>query len=211
MKFASVFFACTAVMFAADPKPLPNQAGNDNVDFQGTVLLTPSDIRQALGGNDLAGPGIDSGTIVVRLKVTPKSPKPLRIGPDDFTLLSRKNGERSPAMTPSQVVGGGSVLVLRPAVTQPGGDGTTIRGPVWGGVTTKKTGSSDSGPAPQVRQGEASDSPLIPVLTQYGLPDKELKTPEEGLLYFSVDKKLKPKDLSLIYEGEGGKLVIDFK
>ena len=42
-------------------------------------------------------------------------------------------------------------------------------------------------------------------------PTQEVKNPEKGLLYFSIDRKLKPKDLSLIYDGEGGKLVVDFK
>ena len=41
-------------MFGGGQKQLPNQAGNDDIDLQGTVLLAPADIRQALGGNDLA-------------------------------------------------------------------------------------------------------------------------------------------------------------
>lgn len=201
---------CAAAL-AADQKQLPNQAGNDDLDIQGVAIMTPSDIRQALGGNDLAGPNVDPGMILVRIKITPKSPKPMRVGPDDFTLLSRKNGDRSPALTPNQVAGGGSVLVLRPAANQPLGDGTAVRGPVWGGVGTRKTAPVDQGSSPTVKHGDGPDSPLIPVLTQYSLPDQEVKTPEEGLLYFSIEGKLKPKDLSLIYNGEAGKLVIDFK
>ena len=206
MRRVSVLLLSTVIALVADQKQLPDQAGNDDIDIQGTALMTPSDIRSALGGNDLAGPNVDPGMILVRIKVTPKSPKPMRVGPDDFMLLSRKNGERSPAMTPNQVAGGGSVLVLRPAANQPIGDGTTVRGPVWGGVGTRKV-------APTDKHGDTADSPLIPVLTQYALPDQEVKAPEEGLLYFSLDGKLKlkPKDLSLIYNGEAGKLVIDFK
>jgi hypothetical protein len=55
------------------------------------------------------------------------------------------------------------------------------------------------------------DSPLLKVLTEKSLPDKDIKAPVEGLLYFAIDGKLKPKDLSLIYQGQGGKLVVDFK
>ena len=33
--------------------------------------------------------------IAVRMKVTPKTEKPLRISPDDFTIVSRKDGQRS--------------------------------------------------------------------------------------------------------------------
>jgi hypothetical protein len=211
MKFACVLMLCAVTALAGDQKQLPNQAGNDDIDLQGTALVTPADIRQALGGNDLAGPNVDSGMIVVRLKVTPKSPKAMRIGPDDFTLLLRKNGERSPALTPNQVAGGGSVLVVRAAANQPHGDGIGVNGPVWGGVSTRKTSSPDQGGAPAVKHGDSTDNPIVPVLAQYILPDQEVKAPEEGLLYFSIEGKLKPKDLSLIYNGEAGKLVIDFK
>jgi hypothetical protein len=215
MKYLAVVLAIlllsASVALVADQKQLPNQAGNDALDVQGTVLMAPADIRQALGGNDLAGPGVDPGTIVVRLKVIPKSPKAIRVGPADFTLLSRKDGQRSPALAPNQVAGGGSVLVVRAAANQPGGDGTTAGGPVWGGVSTRKVSPSSDGAAPAVKQGDSAGSPIMAVLAQYILPDKEIKTPVEGLLYFSIDHKLKPKDLSLIYDGEGGKLVVDFK
>lgn len=215
MKYLSVPLALlllsASAVLVADQKQLPNQAGNDDLDLQGTVLLAPADIRQALGGNDLAGPNVDPGTIVVRLKVIPKSPKPIRVGPDDFTLLSRKDGQRSPALTPNQVAGGGSVLVIRAAANQPAGDGTTVRGPVWGGVSTRKVAPSDDGAAPTVKKGDSADSPIMAVLAKYILPDTEVKNPEQGLLYFAIDRKLKPKDLSLIYDGEGGKLVVDFK
>ena len=42
------------------------------------------------------------------------------------------------------------------------------------------------------------------------MPDKETKTPVEGLLYFSISgAKLKPKDVSLVYNGAAGKLIMD--
>jgi hypothetical protein len=213
MKLTSFLFCgwlCVGTAFAGDPKPLPNQASNDSLDLHGAVLMTPSEIRDALGGNDLAGPNVDPNVIVVQLKVTPKSATPPRVGPDDFTLLSRKNGERSPALAPNQVAGGGSVLVLKPAAEQPGGDGTTAGGIVWGGVSKRKSSSGETS-APVVKRGDTTDAPIVPVLAKYLLPDKEVKAPEEGLLYFSINRKLKPKDLSLIYDGEAGKLVIDFK
>lgn len=211
MKCAWILLLCTSAALAGDQKQLPNQAGNDDVDLQGTALLAPADIRQALGGNDLAGPHVTGNYIVVRIKATPKSGKPLRIGPDDFTLLSRKNGERGGALTPHQVAGGGSVLVVRAAANQPLGDGTTAGGVVWGGVSRRKTPTPDANSAPTVKNGEPEDSPIVAVLAEHALPDKEIKTPVEGLLYFAIDGKLKAKDLSLIYNGAAGKLVIDFK
>ena len=210
MRYAYILF-CAALVYAGDQRPVTKEAGNDRLDLQGTALMSKPDIRDALGGNDLAGPNVDPNTIVVRIKVTPKTPKPLRVGPDDFTLLSRKDGQRSPALAPNQVAGGGSVLVVRPAQQQPVGDGIAVGGPVWGGVSTRRTSSSDAGGSPTVKRGDASDSPIVAVLARYILPDKEIKEPVEGLLYFSIDAKLKPNDLSLIYEGEAGKVIVDFK
>ena len=207
MKYALILLLSAFALFAADEKQLPNQAGNDDLDLQGTVLITPADIRQALGAD------MPPGYLIVRIKVTPKSAMPLRIGPDDFTLLSRKDGERSPAQTPDQVAGGGAVLVVQPANQQPGGDGTTVNGPVWGGVKVKKRGTGNEGDTskPHVKDGGSADTPLVQALTGKALADKEYKEPAEGLLYFGYDGKLKPKNLSLIYNGQAGKLIIDFR
>jgi hypothetical protein len=212
MKFIPVLLLCPALLcpyaaFAGDLKPLPNQAGNDAIDLQGTVLIVRSDIRQALGGADM-GPGY----IAVHMKVTPKSDQPLRLSPDDFTLLSRKDGQRTTALTPHQIAGGGTVLVVKPAVNQPRGDGTTVSGPVWGGVSIGRKPTATNGD-PSVTTGTAQeDGPLLQALTEKSLPDKDVKTVVEGLLYFAMDAaKLKPKDVSLIYQGPAGKLVVDFK
>ncbi len=208
MKFLTILLLCASA-FAADPKPLFNQAGNDDIDLAGTVLIVRNDIQLALEGPDLP-----PGYIAVHMKVTPKSEQSLRISPDDFTLLSRKNGERSPALSPHQIAGGGTVLVVKPAVKQPGGDGTTVNGPVWGGVSVARKRTNIDGDSSGVRTGTSEeDSPLLKVLTEKALPDKDIKTAVEGLLYFAMDAnlKLKPKDVSLIYQGPAGKLVVDFK
>jgi len=192
---------------AADLKPLPNQAGNDDIDLTGTVLIVRNDIKLALDGPDLP-----PEYMAVRMKVTPKSGAPLRLSPDDFTLLSRKNGERSPALSPHQIAGGGTVLIVKPAANQPRGDGTTANGPVWGGVALGRKSPSTTNADPSVRTENAGDDgPLVKLLTEKSLPDKDIKTVVEGLLYFAMDGKLKPKDLSLIYQGPAGKLIIDFK
>jgi len=207
MKFLPILLFCGLAAVAGDLKQLPGQAGNDDLDLNATVFTTPAEMRQALGGPDM-----QPGYLIVRVKVTPKSSAPLRLGPDDFTLISHKDGQRSSAQTAHQVAGGGAVLVLRPAAEQPHGDGTTVSGPVWGGVSVKKRPAPNSeGGAPQVKNSGTEDGPLVQLLTEKALPDKEYKEPGEGLLYFGLDGKLKPKDLSLIYQGAAGKLVIDFK
>jgi hypothetical protein len=191
MKSALILLLTAALSFA-ETKPLPNQAGNDDVELAGTVLLDRQAIQDAVGAD--LGPGY----VVVRMTVTPKAGKPLRISPDDFLLLSRKDGDRSPALDPAQFGGGKGGLVVKAAAQQPGGDGTRTNGPIWGGVQNR---IGDKGSA----------TPPPPQLKEKQLPDKESKTPVEGLLYFAISGKLKPKDVSLIYTGPAGKLVIDFK
>ncbi|HEY1755573.1 MAG TPA: hypothetical protein VGG72_09275 [Bryobacteraceae bacterium] len=198
---------CVSSALAGDLKALPNQAGNNDIDLQGTVLIVRNDIKLALDGPDLP-----PEYIAVRMKVTPKSGAPLRISPDDFTLLSRKNGERSPALSPNQIAGGGTVLMVKPAANQPGGDGTTANGPIWGGVSLGRRSSTNSNTAPSVHtENRDGDAPMVKLLAAKALPDKDIKDAVEGLLYFAMDGKLKPKDLSMIYQGPAGKLVIDFK
>lgn len=207
MKILPIALLSISVALAGDPKPIVNQASNGMLELSGTALIVRNDIQLALDGPDLP-----PGYMAVRLKVAPKQGEPVRVSPDDFTLLSRKDGQRSPALTPHQIAGGGTVLVVKPAAEQPHGDGTTVNGPVWGGVSVarKRTNSTDD--SPSVRTATADeDSPLLKVLTEKALPDKDVKTAVEGLLFFAVDAKLKPKDLSLIYQGAAGKLVIDFK
>jgi len=182
-----------AALAFAENKPLPNQAGNDDVDLAGTVVIERPQIQQELGMD------MGAGYMLVQIKVTPKVDAALRVGPDDFTLLSRKNGDRSPALDPQQIAGTGGALIVKPAAQQPGGDGTRTNGPIWGGVTPKAGGAKDG------------DSRLLGVLKEKALQDQETKKPVEGLLYFALDGKLKPKDVSLIYKGPAGKLVIDFK
>jgi len=188
MKSMLAFLFCAAVAFAADPHPLYNQSGNENLDIYGTPLIEHQAIQQALDAD--LGPGY----VVVRLKVVPKDK--LRLSPDDFTLLSRKDGQRCPALSPTQIAGSGA-LVVKAASDQPGGDGTRTNGPVWSGVTASK--------------GKGGDSALVAKLTEKILPDKEVSSTTEGLLYFAVDGKVKVKDLTLLYKGPGGRLVMDFK
>ena len=89
MKLTLAIALSIACAWAADKKPLPNQAGNDDIELVGTLIMDRQDIQQELGGD------LGDGYIVVRVKCTPKNEESLRISPDDFTLISRKDGERS--------------------------------------------------------------------------------------------------------------------
>lgn len=191
MKYILIAASLSMLVFAKDPKPTPGQASNDNVDLAASVIVGQDDVKQAVGAD--LGPG----WVVAHMKVTPKTEKPLSISPDDFTMIYRKDGQRTVAMSPGQIAGRGE-LVVKPSPRQPGGDGTKTNGPIWGGVSL-----SDSGKQP--------DPALLNALKSKILPDTQSLKPVEGLLYFPIDGKIKAKDLAIIYQGPGGRLILEFE
>ena len=100
-----ISFIAGLLCFGGERKQLPGQAGNDDVDLEASVILTHDEVTQAIGSD------IGEGYIVVRMKVIPKGTAPLRIGPDDFTIISRKDGQRSQALAPSEIAGKGAMVV----------------------------------------------------------------------------------------------------
>lgn len=212
-------FALAFIAAAADKKFLPNQAGDDDVDLKGTVLLTRAEVQQALGVD------LGQGYVAVKITVTPKTGKPFAVSPDNFTMISRKDGERSTALTPSQIAGK-SVLVVHPAARQPSGLGTVSSGPIWGGIGGARPrqlpgNNNGVGNSSSVESGTAdatvgkekgdTDTALMEALKAKGLGDIETKDEVSGLLYFALEGKVKPKDVSLLYKGPNSRLVIDFK
>ena len=80
-----------------------------------------------------------------------------------------------------------------------GGDGPGI-----GTSETPATATAQAG-------GKGEENPLLGVLAEKVLPEKETDAPVSGLLYFFLDGKHKPKDLELNYRGAAGKLSLRFK
>ena len=200
---------------AGEPKPLPGQAGNDDIELIGFVVIDRGEITQAIGAD--LGPGY----VIARMKVSPNTEKPLRISAGDFTMICRKDGQRSTALAPGQIAGAGA-LVVKAAANQPGGLGTTTNGPVWGGVGmgggrgAGNSASNDRGLEARVdnssnKSADGKESPLLTALKSKVLPDKDSMQPVEGLLYFPIDGKVKPKDLAIVYKGPAGKLVMEFE
>jgi hypothetical protein len=219
MKRALICLSIALAASAGEKKPLPGQAGNDDVELVASVIVDRDEIKQALGGSDLG-----AGYVAVRIKVMPKADDPIRVSPDDFTLLSRKDGERSPSLSAYQIAGRGALVVKRATASQT--VGTDRIGPSWGGISgggigrmpgsggsAGTGGGVESGTADAKIETEkgAKDNPLLAVLQAKSLPDKDTKEPVEGLLYFNLELKVKPKDLSLQYKGAAGRLTMDFK
>jgi hypothetical protein len=192
------------VCLGGERKQLPGQAGNDQVDFEASVLLTRAEVTEAIG-NDLG-----DGYIVVRMKVIPKGEAPVRVGPDDFTMISRKDGQKCQALTPSEIAGKGTMVVKHG--TADGGKSSWGVGGMGGGLgSSPGTVQRDVIKNTQI-DDTTKEGPALAALAAKILPDKESKTPTEGLLYFSLTTtKLKPKDVALIYNGAAGKLVMEFQ
>jgi hypothetical protein len=200
-------FALAAL--AAD-KSLPNQAGNAKLSLNGTAVTD----RKAV--TDLMGIDLGEGFIVVKIKAAPQTLAPLRISIDDFTLVSRKNGEKSGAMSPSAIAGSGGIIITG---TQSGqgigatnGMGMPIGIPTRGsGGGIGNAGTTEGGMAEVRTERRSTSDPRLPFLEAKVLQDRETLEPIEGLLYFNLAGKLKPENLGMIYAGPAGRLVIDFK
>lgn len=201
----------TPAVFAQD-KTLPNQAGNSKVGLVGTAVTDRNEITKLLGFD------LGEGYVVVKIRVLPQTLEKLRVAMDDFTLICRKDGEKSGALVPSQMFGGTALVVGR-AQSSSGGSLGTARTPQIGGIGMPggggvgTGGSTESGVADaRIVKSKESDDPRIGPLEAKVLVTVETKEPVEGLLYFFLERnKVKPKDLGLIYAGPAGRLVVDFK
>ncbi len=211
MKYVIAIAAIAGAMIAGERKPLPGQAGNDDIELVGSPVIDRNEVTQAVGED------MGAGYIVVRMKVTPKTEKPLYVSLDDFTLISHKDGQRSQALSPGQIAGKGALVVKR-AAEQPGGAGTATNGPIWGGIGGVGMGNGRGHENGNVeasvdKNAGANSEPrekLLKALAEKCLPEKPSMEPLEGLLYFPLEGKIKPKDLAIVYKGPAGKLVMEF-
>lgn len=220
MRFSSILLViAVAACFAADKKSKPvGEAGNDNVDIYATPLLEKDQIKNAIGAE------LPAGIIVVQVRIVPKGEETLSVAKDDFQIISHKDGQRSGPFVPSQIAGSATLVVS--TTSQGGGMGSQSNGPIWGGLpgtlgrprqgpgngggignaTTSETETS----AKQGTDAKQKDNPLLAILDQKMLQDKETKEAVSGYLYFPLEGKQKLKDLELIYKGPAGRLIVPF-
>lgn len=215
-----MFLVVAVLCAAAGKKSRPTgEAGNDNVDIYATPLLDRDQIKDALGAE------LPAGIIAVKVRVVPKGDDPLSVSRDDFEIISHKDGQRSGAFGPTQIAGG-ATMVVRQVPTNAGLYGGNPTGPVWGGIpgtmgrprqmpgSGGSMGSGTSGATEAEAKTEndpkKKDDPLVAILADKMLPDKETKESVSGLLYFPIEGKQKLKDIELIYKGPAGRLIVPF-
>lgn len=206
------------VLAGADKKVVPPaRAGNDDVDISGTAILTREDATRALG----VDPGMD--LVLVDIHVQPKSDAKITLSRDDFTMISRRDGQKTQAMHPSQIAGSGVMIVSSTAQGASGGMVGQRRGPIWGGMPgtggrPRRMGgdndvSSVSEAETRTQSGDTKDkdSALLAAMKQKELPQGEISEETSGLLYFVFEGKHKLKDFELLCKTRSGTLTLDFE
>jgi len=176
-------------------KSTPHSGENDVVEITATAIADPLSVKEILG-SDLGG-----HYILMDVQLVPKEGRKVAVHLDDFVLKTDKDGEKTGPFVPSQIAGRGSIIV-------------TQEGPGRGGfgVGPMSIGTADIKEAHTTVKSGANEKadPILEVLKQKILPEKETEGPVSGLLYFPMEKQ-KLKDLELIYTTSEGKLRIRFK
>lgn len=199
---------------AADKIPV-GRAANDAVEIEASAYCDRASVKRAVGAE------VPDNIAVVAVRIAPKNNRTLSLSRDDFILRSDKDGQRSQPFAPSQIAGS-AVLVI----SQRGGGGGVMseeQGPIiggWpGGGRPRRLGGEggalgnvgEAGAQATVHSGKDKEDPLLAVLEEKVLPEKEITGPLSGLLYFPLEGKHKPKQLELIYQGSAGRLSVRFK
>jgi hypothetical protein len=203
-----------AALQGADKKPAEGKASNDAVEITARAYTDQQDIKRLLGSE------LEETIAVVEVRLAPKPGTKLAVVRDDFELRSYKNGQRSTPFAPSQIAGSGTLVIS----SRGGGTGMSSQGngPVWGppmggrprrlGGEGGGVGNTDSTTQAAAEAGrDRSDNPMLEVLEEKVLPEKEITEPLTGLLYFFLGAKHKPKDIELFYRGPAGRLSLRFK
>ncbi|MBI4911074.1 MAG: hypothetical protein HY820_46120 [Acidobacteria bacterium] len=216
---AAVLLSGVLLLSAADKKaPITGRTGNWNVGIEAVAFLDKEEVKRIIGTD------LGTNVVVVEVTLSPKSGKELKVFHDDFQLRSYKDGQKSTPFAPSQLAGKGG---LKLSTVRGGGGGVMANddGRPWGGLgggmpgrlPGSGTGIGNSSSDPSTREateidtkGSKDEPPLLRALKEKSLPEKTTAAPVKGLLYFPLDGKHKAKDVALAYNGEGGKLVLEF-
>ena len=192
--------ACVALA-AHKPQPTPtNKTGNAMVELTATLYADKESIQQLLG-SDLGG-----YYVVVDVRLAPKNDEKIKVFRDDFQLRTNRDGEKSKPFAPSQIAGRGALVVTPSSEGRGGGLGIGLGGFGMGSGAEPVTNSSKMD-----KSAKNKENPLLGLLNEKVLPEKEADQPVSGLLFFPMEPKQKIKDLELTYAGPGSKLMLRFK
>ncbi len=198
-----MFVSLFACMLAASDKKLPiEETSNELIDITATVVVDKEQIKQELG-SDFGG-----DIVLVKATVRPVSDKPIKVSLDDFLLVSGRDGQRSEPYSPSQIAGSDVLVVTHTEAKKSGGLSLGLGGMMGGGGGGSDPGKTET---KMEKNDPNKPDPLLAVLKDKVLPEKEITESISGFLYFQVVGKVKPKDLELHYKGPAGKLALRFR
>jgi hypothetical protein len=213
----AVLVMATSPGFASNKKVVSpdTSAGNEEIDLVATIFMTQEEAAKELGMD----PGPDIA--ILKVRVIPKTDKPVQVAADDFILLAHNDGERSKPFTPYEIAGQGALIVSNaPEQKQTKKDKTSTTGGL-GGIMVGGGGggngmASPGNPKPvnintKLDEKSPGNPKLLEALKARQLPDKVTSEPLEGLLYFRLSGKHKLKDMAVLYRGSAGKLNLDFE
>jgi len=214
MRYPALLVLAVLLASAADKGPPRGEAASKTLRLEATAYLDKASIQQAVG------PNLDEGIVVVTVTLTPSPGEKLTIDRDDFLLRSDKDGQKCTPYAPSQIAGSGTLRVK----TAYGGGGLASQEnrPAWGGIggigfpssgggIGNSAGAEEAVASVEQDSGKQKENPLLKVLKQKILPEKEIAEPITGQLYFLLEGKHKPKDVELLYKTATGRLSIRFK
>lgn len=148
--------------------------------------------------------------VVAKVKVTPLRPKePVRLFRDDFVLVSSKDGQRSEPFAPEHLAGSSSMVVGQTMVSA-GPIAGQQHAPVWGSSEGESNRRLGTKPSASSKAASADQEAWLKLLKEKVLRDGVVTQPVEGLLYFPLEGKHKPKQLTLLYNGTWPKLELPF-
>lgn len=214
-RFAVIAMFAGSVFAADKDKKIVGKGSNDLVEIVASPILSRDEMKSKFGTD------LDGNYIFVNVTLTPRL-QDVTISRDDFLLRTDKDGERSTPFAPSQIAGS-AVLV----VSSTGGKGAMVgedRGPIWGGMPgstdrPRRMGtdggaignSSESSAQAAIQSADRKEDPVMKVLEEKILPEKQTHDPVSGLLYFPLSIKQKVKHLELVYTSKDGKVAVRFK
>jgi len=204
-RFLTAAILLTALALAKDKKLPTGTAGNELIQFTGTVLDV-DELKQ------LFGTDFGENYVVIDATLAPRSDKPCEVHLDDFLMRSEQTGEHTGPVVASQIAGSNTIVFKRPdAPASRGGFGGGFGGIMMGGGGVNMPPANPGKAEVKTRDGR---NPLLDVLNRKILPEKPITETVSGLLFFPMEKE-KPKNLVLIYttpsEQQDKKLRIKFK
>jgi hypothetical protein len=214
-----ILTAVLATLAAAEKHTGPVSSEDEFLVVTGSAVPDRQSVIKTIGRD----PGMD--LIIVDVNLAPRGENKIAVNFDDFTLISRKDGQRSQPLAPAQIAGKGALVVAQGGTGGGGGMFSGSRGPIWGGAPGTGTrpkrvgGDGESGAVAGPTETKAAvttgekdkDNPLLALLKEKALPQVETNQPVTGLLYFFLEGKHKLKDLELMYKSPAGRLILDFE